>query len=294
MGGARRRARGRAARPRRARLRPPPPRVGPPLPAAPALRARGEADEREGGHRARRLGPAVRGADVGDRGRRCPDEDEPVALEVALSRLSSPDRDVRAHRRRGGHRGAAPGPAHPRLHLQHAARRQGARRPPARLPHLAERAQPLQRGVRRVRRGARRAPCATATRSPAAGTASRRSCSASTGSPTTTAWPPCPTSRRPSSGRTPATIVQDCFAGFAASSATSSAASSTSPGSTRPSARASAAAPSAPTRRPPRTRTCCSTTRPSAATCSRSPTSSATACTRRSAPRRACSTCRRR
>ena len=45
-------------------------------------------------------------------------------------------------------------PAHPRLHLQHAAARQGRRRPPAPLPQLAGRAQPLQRGLRRVRPGA--------------------------------------------------------------------------------------------------------------------------------------------
>ena len=58
--------------------------------------------------------------------------------------------------------------------------------------------------------------------------------------------------------------------------------------------RTSAAARSAPTRSRPRTRTCSSTTRTSAATCSRSRTSWATACTPRSAPARACSTWPRR
>ena len=80
---------------------------------------------------------------------------EPVSLEVALSRLHLPDRDgARAHRR-ARDRGARPRAAHARLHLQHAAGRQDGRRPAARLPALAREPQPRQRGLRRVRRGAR-------------------------------------------------------------------------------------------------------------------------------------------
>ena len=80
-------------------------------------------------------------------------------------------------RRRGGHRGAAAGPAHARVHLQHAAARQGHRRPPAQLPDLDLEPQPRQRGQRRVRRrrSSRRSRAATTSRS--AGTGSRRGCS---------------------------------------------------------------------------------------------------------------------
>ena len=67
MGRAARRARRGAARRRRARLLPPPPRVGAPVPAAPAHRARGAHPHREGGHRAQRVGPAVQRADLDDR-----------------------------------------------------------------------------------------------------------------------------------------------------------------------------------------------------------------------------------
>ncbi len=54
---------------RRPRLLPPPPAQRAPLSRAPALRARGEDPRREGAHRRQRLDAAVRGADLGDRGR---------------------------------------------------------------------------------------------------------------------------------------------------------------------------------------------------------------------------------
>ena len=117
------------------------------------------------------------------------DEQGDVSLEVALSKLQSSDRDVRARRRRGDHRRARAGAPHARLHLQHADARQGRRRPAALLPHLALGPQPRERGERRVGAGAARRPCAPATTSRAAGTRSRRGCSGSTSSPTTTAWP---------------------------------------------------------------------------------------------------------
>ncbi len=58
--------------------------------------------------------------------------------------------------RRGRHRRARARLAHPGLRLQHAAPRQGDQGPPAQLPELAGRAEPLQRGLRRVRAGAGR------------------------------------------------------------------------------------------------------------------------------------------
>ncbi len=78
---------------------------------------------REGGQRPRRLDAPVLRADELDRGATWTDSDDPVALDVALSRLMSNDRDVRRTHRRGGHRGARARPAHARLHLQHAAAR---------------------------------------------------------------------------------------------------------------------------------------------------------------------------
>ena len=189
VGGARRRPRRRAARRRRHRHRAPLPALRAPLPAAPALRARGEDPRREVDLGQLGVGAAVQRAGLGDHGRAARRaraghaRRRPRAADVARPRGAP-------HERRGGHRGARARPAHARLHLQHAAARQGRRRPAAPLRQLARRAQPRQRGLRRVRPGAAAAPSATATRSRAAGIASRRSCSASTGSPTTTAWRP--------------------------------------------------------------------------------------------------------
>ena len=112
-------------------------RVRAPLPAAPALRARGEADEREGGDRAQRLGPAVRGADVGDRGHAARRRRARRARGRAVAALLARPRRRAARAAEAVTDGAAARPAHARLHLQHAAGRQGARRPPAQLPDLA-------------------------------------------------------------------------------------------------------------------------------------------------------------
>ena len=115
----------------------------------------------------------VHRADLGDRGRRCPTRDEPASLEVALSRLQHPDRELREQAARGDHRGAAARAAHARVRVQHAARRQGDQGPPARLPALARLAQPRQRGQRRVGRGADRGRRRRATSWRGAGTGSR-------------------------------------------------------------------------------------------------------------------------
>ena len=79
-----------------------------------------------------------------------------VSLEEGLSRLMSPDRGRASERRRRGHRRVGAGPAHARVRVQHAARRQVGRRPPAPLPELDRRPQPRQRGERRVGAGAGR------------------------------------------------------------------------------------------------------------------------------------------
>ena len=72
VGRARRRARRRAAERRRAGHDPPPPAHDPPLPPAPPLRARGEAHDREGGHRPRRVDAPVLRADERDPGASSP------------------------------------------------------------------------------------------------------------------------------------------------------------------------------------------------------------------------------
>ena len=111
---------------------PPPPALGPPLPPAPAHRAGGEDPHREGRHRLERVGRAcstsststitieLDGETVGARA-------GAVAARVARPR-GAPGRG------RGGDRRARARAAHARVRVQHAARRQGDRRPPAHVP----------------------------------------------------------------------------------------------------------------------------------------------------------------
>ena len=154
MGGDRGRRRRRAARGRRSRLLPPPPADRPPLPALPAVGARGEDPRREVADRPQRLGPAVRGA-----GRRAGGDDggrRRAGLPRGRAVAPALRRPLRARqRRRARHRRAPARPAHPRLRVQHAARRQDGRRPAARLHALAAEPQPRQRGLGRVGPGAR-------------------------------------------------------------------------------------------------------------------------------------------
>ena len=154
VGRARRRARRCAARHRGPRLLPPPPAHGPPLPPAPALRARGEDPHREGADLAQRLGPPVRGAGRRARGPARGRRRAGLARGRALAPAPARPRGARA-RGPARDRRARARPAHPRLRLQHAAGRQDGRRPAAQLPALAGEPQPRQRGLRRVRRGAR-------------------------------------------------------------------------------------------------------------------------------------------
>ena len=169
--------------------RAPLPALGPPLPPAPADRARGEDPRREVASPGRgawtRLFDELTSRDRGRARRR----DEPVAARAAL---------------------AQPDVARPRACAQRGRRRSPRRSRPAlrtrafvfntllhdkaiddRLrsyPSWISQPQPRQRGERRVGAGARRRGARRATTSRSAGTASRRGCSGSTGSPTTTAW----------------------------------------------------------------------------------------------------------
>ena len=79
---------------------------------------------------------------------------ETVGLEKGLSHLSDPDREVRKRSCGGGHRGTQARSQNPCLHPQHTAPRQGRQRSAARLPPLAPKSQPVERGVRRIGRGA--------------------------------------------------------------------------------------------------------------------------------------------
>ena len=169
--------------------------------------------DREGAHRPSRPG----GACSRSSSRRSQvelDGDEDVPLEAALAQLHVARPRRAPQRRRGRHRGARARPAHARVRLQHAARRQVDRRPAAPLPELDLDAatSPTRPATSRCRRSSTR--CSAATRSRSAGTRSRPSCSASTGSPTTTAWRRSPTTRRRSAGRDGKELVLDAYESF--------------------------------------------------------------------------------
>ena len=119
---------------------------------------------------ARRVDAAVRGADLGDRGRAADGERAGRARASRSAGSSLPDREARRAAAEAVTAALAPGLRTRAFVLQHAARRQGGRRPPAPLPALARRAQPRQRGQRRVGAGARRRGARRATRSRSAGT----------------------------------------------------------------------------------------------------------------------------
>ena len=155
VGGARRRARRGAARRRRPRLLRPPPAQRAPLPAAPAVRARGEDPRGEVRSRARLPGRRLFGELIGGpaghrrrRGGRARGRAQPAAGRPTGNCAAAPPSRVSERARAG--------PAHARLHLQHARLRQVRRRPAALLSALAGEPQPLQRGVRRVGDGADR------------------------------------------------------------------------------------------------------------------------------------------
>ena len=149
VGRADRRARRGAARRRGPRLLPPPPAHRAALPRSPAHRARGEDPRGEVADRRGRLDAPVRGADLGDRGRAGARRREGRARRRPQPPVAARPRGATLDRR-GRHRGARAGTAHARLPVQHAAGRQGDRRSAAQLPELAGRAQPRQRGQRRV------------------------------------------------------------------------------------------------------------------------------------------------
>ena len=140
-----------------------------------------------------------------------PDGDEPVALDIALSGLFDPDRDRsaapsprRSPRRSSPACGPAPTPStrcfrRRRPWIGCAPTRTGWR--PA--------TSPTRPPTSRCRRWSR--PSAAATTWRGAGTGRRRSCSASTGSPTTTGWPSSAPTRSRSAGRRVAEIVLDTF-----------------------------------------------------------------------------------
>ena len=113
-----------------------------------------------------------------------------------MSKLYSADRDLRRRACRGRDRRARARPPHAHLRLQHDRRRQVDRRPPARLRDVDLGAQPLERHDGRGGAGARRRGRRTATTSCSATTRSRRACSVSTGSRSTTAWRRSATIRR--------------------------------------------------------------------------------------------------
>ena len=120
-----------------------------------------------------------------------PDEgDGAVALDAALSRLFSPEREVRRSPAEAVTAGAGAGAAHARLRVQHPAgrTRRWTTACAATITGSPAATSPTRPPTSPCRRWSR--PCAGATSCRGAGTGSRRSCWGSTGSPTTTGWPP--------------------------------------------------------------------------------------------------------
>ena len=85
-----------------------------------------------------------------------PLDGEEVKLEVALSRLQAPDREVRRTAAEAVSHALEPGIRTRVVHLQHACARQGRRGPSAPLSPLAREPQSGQRSLRRVGDGAHR------------------------------------------------------------------------------------------------------------------------------------------
>ena len=202
-----------------------------------------------------------------------------VSLEEGLSRLTDPDRERRRPSAEAVTAGARARAAHPGVRVQHAARRQVDRRPPAQLRRLA-REPNLDNEASDESVQALVDAVVAPLRHPAA--LVRAEGAAPRDRPARRLRPHGVGRRRRARVRLDAARGSSCSTRTGRSrpsSPTSSSASSTSRGSTRPCGRASAPARSARTRCRRSTRTCCSTGRRAGATCSRSPTSSATACT---------------
>ena len=135
-------------------------------------------------------------------------------LMQAASILQHPDRAVRKQVAEGITAGPRTGPAHPRLPLQHAAAGQVDRRPSAWLPLVDLVAEP--RRTRPPTSPCRHSstPSSATTRSRSAGTRSRRRCSGSTSSPTTTAWRRSPPPTANIGWAEGTQIVRDAYASF--------------------------------------------------------------------------------
>ena len=273
----------------------PPPAQRAPLSRAPAVRARGEDPRREVAHRRERVDAPVRGADLGDRGRAARQRrGETVALDVALSRLSLADRELRRTTAEAVTAALAPGLRTRAFLFNTLLADKATDDRLRRYPHwlaarnLANEAsdESVQALIEAVRgRYEIAAPLVPAEGAAAGRRAARR--------------------LRPHGGGDRGRGHLPVRAGARdrarllltrsrPSSASWRRASSRTAASTRPCVRPSAAARSARRRCPSCSRTCCSTTPRAAATCSRSPTSSATASTSRSPPARASSTSARR
>ena len=225
-------------------------RIGPALPPAPAHRARGADPHREGGHRAQRLVPAVRRADLGDRGRAPGRPTSRSRWTWRCARLASPDREVRRSVAEAVTEALAPGLRTRAYIFNTLLHDKAVDDRLRRYPTLALEPQPRQRGLRRVGAGAGRGGAAPlrhpAALVPAQGAAARRR-------PARRLRPHGIGRRRGaavSSWDEARRLVLDSYARSRPSWPTSPRGSSTSAGSTRRCDRASAAARSAPTRCP--------------------------------------------
>ena len=218
-----------------------------------------------------------------------------VSLEEALSRLQSPDREVRRVAAEAVTAGLEPGLRTRAFVFNTLLADKSTDDRLRRYPTLDREPQPRQRGERRVGAGARRRGRGPLRHPAALVRAQGAGCSASTGSPTTTAWRRSRRPRTSSAGTTARELVLDAYALVLTGARRRRA-----PLLRRGVDRRADAARQAPGRvlrvhravAPPVP--VAELDRRGAATCSRSRTSSATACTRTWRATRGCSTSRRR
>ena len=194
-------------------LRPPPPAHRAPLPAAPALRARGEDPHRERADRPHGVDAAVRGAGVGDH-RRAPGRHRAgLARGRARRGCSRPTASCAATPPSGSRPRSSPACARARTCSTRCWRtrwsRTGCATSRTGWPAATSPTRPPTSRSRRCR-GGPRALRGAAPLVPAEGAAARRS----TSSPTTTGWRRSPTTRSTSAGASARDLVLDSYSSF--------------------------------------------------------------------------------
>ena len=253
----------------RAGLLRPPPALHAPLPRPPAHRARGAAADREVRQRRERPGCACSTSRPRPSPSTCPaalvggESDEPTTVAArgrACRCCSTPTATCAAPRPHAVTAGLEPGLRTRGFIFNTLLLDKSVDDRLRQLPDLDLGAEPVQRGLRRVRRRPWSTPSWPATTSPSGGTRSRPRCSAWTVWPTTTAWRRWPRTRSTIGWDEARDLVLDAYAQLLAGAGRRRpAVLRRAAGSTPRPAPASGPVRSAPTPCPRTTRTCCST-----------------------------------